>query len=78
LRLEIRYLAERMDSGIGAAGAMNLSFFLRNLSRDVRERALNRRHARLHLPAVEFRPVVGQRKFDIAHPGGAIIARWKD
>src|SRR4029077_17381718 len=45
------------------------------LVRCIGERALDRGQARLDLPAVEIRAVVGDCEFDVAHAAQRIIAR---
>ena len=66
-RPEMRHLPERVHSRIGAAGSLDDYFFLRDLARRVVQRALNGRHARLRLPAVEVRSIVGNGQLDVAH-----------
>ncbi len=78
LRLEMRHLSQRVNAGIGAARAVDHDFFLRDFARGVVERALNRRHTRLRLPAVKIGAVVRDGEFDIAHAIGAIIARRRE
>ena len=67
VRLEVRHLRERMDAGVGPAGAVDDSFFLRDLACGFVERALHGGQPRLHLPAVECGAVVSDGEFDIAH-----------
>src|SRR6202040_1713153 len=50
---EMRDLAEGVYTGVSAACAVNEDFLLRDLARGVGDGALNRRQARLDLPAVE-------------------------
>jgi hypothetical protein len=64
-----------VNAGVGAAGALNDDSLLRDLARSRVKRALNRRHARLELPAVEAGAVVGDGEFDVAHACERIIAR---
>ena len=59
VRFEMRDLAERVNAGIGAAGAVDGDRFLGDLAEDVVEGALDGGQAGLELPAVEVRAVVG-------------------
>src|SRR5579862_1228459 len=67
LRLEAGHLAERVNSGIGSAGARQLYIFLRKFAKDADDFALNRGLARLKLPAVKIGAVVSNRELEIAH-----------
>jgi hypothetical protein len=67
VRPKVRHLTERMDTGVGAARAVNDDLLLRDLRGDFVQRALDRRHARLDLPAVEVRAVIGDGEFQGAH-----------
>ena len=53
------YLAEGVNAGVGAAGAEEEDFFLRDLAGGIGYGALDRWQARLQLPAVELGAVVG-------------------
>ena len=55
----MRDLAERVDAGVGAAGAVDGDRFLGDLADGVVEGALDRWQAGLELPAVEVGAVVG-------------------
>ena len=67
LRFEMRYLPERVDACVGAAGALDENFFLGDLRSCFGESALDRWQAGLDLPAVEGSAVVGDCEFDVAH-----------
>jgi len=69
------HLAEGMHTCVGAACSMNDDFFLGDFSGRVVQCALNRWHARLKLPAVKVRAVVGDCQLDIPHGPAGIIAR---
>src|SRR5580704_11824085 len=67
LRLEAGHLAERVNSGIGSAGARQLYIFLGKFAKDADDLALNRGLAGLKLPAVKIGAVVCNRELEIAH-----------
>src|ERR1700740_2051618 len=67
MRLEMAHLAKRMHARIRAACAVDHDFLLGNLPGSVVEGALDRRHTRLELPAMESGAVIGDRQLDVAH-----------
>jgi len=54
----MRHLAERVHACVGAAGAVDDDLFLRDFTRRVMQRTLDRRDPRLELPSVKVRAVV--------------------
>ena len=67
MRAEVRDLAEGVHTGVRAARAVNHDSFLRDPTKNLGERALNRGFSGLELPAVIVRAVVGYGEFEIAH-----------
>src|SRR5208282_480190 len=67
LRPEMRHLTQGVNASVSPAGALNDDSLLRDLARSGVERALNRRHPRLELPAVETGAVVSDGELDVAH-----------
>ena len=60
------HLAERMDAGIGAAGALGQDGFTGDVQEGAGERALNGRETGLHLPPVKGSAVIGEGELPIA------------
>src|SRR5580704_10183865 len=71
----MRDLPEGVHARVRTARAMNHHLFLHNFLRGIGYRALNRREARLDLPAVKIRAVVSDCDLDISHRCAAIMAR---
>ncbi len=68
LRAKAADLAQRVDAGVGAPGAVELHIFLRDAAQHVHDFALDGRFVCLNLPAVEVRAVVGDGELEITHP----------
>ena len=64
---EMRDLAEGVDSGVGAAGAVDGDALLGDFLEGVFEGALDGGDFGLELPAVEVGAVVGDGEFDVLH-----------
>jgi hypothetical protein len=64
---EMRDLAEGVDSGVGAAGAVDGDALLSDFLEGVFEGALDGGDLGLELPAVEVGAVVGDGEFDVLH-----------
>ena len=61
------HLAESVNARVGAAGAEEEDFLLGDLAGGFGDGALDGGQARLKLPAVELRAVVGDGELDVAH-----------
>jgi hypothetical protein len=59
-------LSERVDAGIGAAGALRESFFASEVFESGHQRPLNGQSVGLDLPSGEIVAIVCEREFEIA------------
>src|SRR5690348_12548618 len=64
---EMGHLTERVNARVRAARAVQRNLFLCDLARSFVEGALNRGHARLHLPTVETCAVISDDELYIPH-----------
>src|SRR5216683_4589016 len=67
LRSKAADLAKRVNSGVGAAGAMQNDVLLREAAQNANNLTLNRGLACLNLPAVEISAVVRDGELEITH-----------
>ena len=76
LRDKCHHLRQGVHSRVRPPRALRQYLFPRNPSNDRGKCALHGRGVGLHLPAGEFRPVIGESHFEIAHPAIFRVPRY--